>query len=478
MPMSATAERETKTEPPKKLQFVILAVLISALAFITFYHLGSRPLIDYDESIYAQVAQESFQNGNQLGFTWLGNIALHRTEMWFEKPPLMIWLMESSYLVFGVNEFAARFWTAVFAVLTAALVFFFVKKLSQSFAAAILAVAAFFIAFQFSNCAGVLQLDIPVGFFVLLALFSFWQAKEQSRFYFLFWAALGFGVMIKSVIGLLPLPITFIFSMLAKDFGWLKDKKFQLGVLLFLAIVLPWHIAESVCYGKEFWRQYLFYHLLERYSSTLEGNGGSSFFYFDIIFKQGILFWSLMLSLVYFIARSFKSKKHLFVTTAVLFIFLFFSAAGTKLPPYILVIYPFAAMMIGMTLADLSKCLERLRKNSSNIFIATTVFIFMFAGFENDESKLAGENDPQLSSDKAVGEFLKINCPGQPVYYYSANSTRFSIIFYSNRVVGYLSDYPRSRPHGRFVLISTTSPDFQNKTILFTTASEKIYQIE
>src|SRR5271163_1537264 len=115
----------------KKFQFTILAVLISAFAFATFYHLGKRPLIDYDESIYAQVARESLQNGNQLGFTWLGNTALHRSEMWFEKPPLMIWLTEISYLAFGVNEFAARFWTAIFAVLTLPLAFLFTRKLSQ-----------------------------------------------------------------------------------------------------------------------------------------------------------------------------------------------------------------------------------------------------------------------------------------------------------------------------------------------------------
>jgi 4-amino-4-deoxy-L-arabinose transferase-like glycosyltransferase len=463
---------------PKNFQFTILAILISTFACFIFYHLGSRPLVDYDESIYAQVAQESFQNGNQLGFTWLGNIALHRTEMWFEKPPLMIWLVEISYSVFGVNEFAARFWTATFAVLTLPLVFFFARKLSQSFAAAILAVAAFFIAFQFDDFAGVLQLDIPVGFFVLLALFSFWQAKGKSKFYFLFWAALGFGVMIKSVIGLLPLPVIFIYSLTAKDFGWLKNKNFRLGTLLFLAIVLPWHIIESVRYGENFWRQYLFYHVLQRYSGTLEGNGGPFFFYGEIIFRQEILFWSLMISLVYFIAKSFKLKGHLFVTMAALFIFLFFSAAGTKLPPYILAVYPFAATMIGMTLADLSKYLERLRKKSGHVFIAAVTLVFLFAGFENKKSMLAVENNPQLLSDRAVGKFLKVNCPGEPVYCYSMSGTKLSTIFYANRVVGYFSDYPRSKPGGRFVLISTAEPPYQNKTVLFTTANEKVYQIE
>src|ERR1700734_2831935 len=216
-----------------KIQFTLAAaVLIAAFAIITFYRLGARPLQDFDEAIYAQVAHEAMQSGHQLGFTWLGNPPLHRTEMWFEKPPVMIWLIEASDAVFGVNEFAARFWTAIFAILTLPLAFLFAQELSKEtasglgaeggdrgYCAAFLSVAAFFTAFQFIDDARILQMDIPVGFFVLLSMYSFWRAREDSRFYFLFWSALAFGLMVKSVIGLLPLPIIFIFSLLALDFG-------------------------------------------------------------------------------------------------------------------------------------------------------------------------------------------------------------------------------------------------------------------
>ena len=53
-----------------------------------------------------------------------------------------------------------------------------------------------------------------------------------------------------------------------------------------------------------------------------------------------------LLSLAFFAAR--RAKAHRFLTISVLFILLFFSVAGTKLPPYILIVYPFIATMIGM----------------------------------------------------------------------------------------------------------------------------------
>ncbi len=470
-------------------------VLICAFAVITFYRLGNRPLQDYDEAIYAQVAHEAMQSGNQLGFTWLGNPPLHRTEMWFEKPPVMLWLTELSYAAFGVNEFAARFWTAILAIFTLPLTFLFARDLANaagvagggpagarprdfSSRAALLSVVSFFAAFQFSDDARIMQMDIPAGFFVLLAMFGFWRARERFGFHFLFWTALAGGLLVKSVIGLLPLPILFIFSVLARDFRYLQSRNFWLGFLVFLALILPWHLVESLRYGKEFWHQYLFYHLLERYSSALEGNSGPFSFYLVRFLREPLFFWALLPALIYFAAKSFQSKPHLLVTVAVLFIFLFFSTAGTKLPPYILVIYPFAALALGLALADLAAWREKFKAGLGNLFVAALLVAFLVSGFRNARVNLAQENDPQLVSDKAVGEFLKTNCLDEPAYYYSVNRLKPSIIFYSDRMVGYFADYEKTPPAGKFVLIAPKPPDrFADQSVLYSAATEQVYQI-
>lgn len=462
----------------KSFQYAVLAGLVALFSVLTFYHLGSKPLVNYDESIYAQVAREALQNHTPLGFTWVGNTARHQPSMWFEKPPLMVWLVESAENVFGVNEFAARFWTAVFAILTLPLTFLFTRKPSPSPLAPLMATAALFAGYQFVDYARVLQLDIPVGFCVSLSLFAFWRGRERPLFYLLFWTALGAGVMIKSVIGLLPLPVIVIFSALAREFGFLKSKPFGWGALLFLAIVLPWHLVESIRYGREFWHQYLFYHLLQRYSTALEGNAGGVLFYAKILFRQQILFWSLVGSLGYFVAQSRKSRPHLFIAVAVLFIFLFFSAAGTKLPPYILPLYPLAAVMIGMSFADLRQALlEKHHPWAGNTVIGVAAALFVLIGIYHAPFRPSRQTDAEIDSDKEVGKYLETAHLDQPVYFQSVNSIKPEMMFYSNRSIGYFADYPRSKPTGRFLLVSDVPPIYPNTTILFAVQGETVYQI-
>src|SRR4051794_2948286 len=67
----------------------------------------SIPLVGPDEPRYAQVAREMFVRGDWITPT-LGGFN------WFEKPALLYWLEIGAYNIFGINEFAARFGSALF----------------------------------------------------------------------------------------------------------------------------------------------------------------------------------------------------------------------------------------------------------------------------------------------------------------------------------------------------------------------------
>ena len=78
-------------------------VFLLFLAFIGlyFYGLGHFPLLGPDEPRYAQVAREMLLRGDLITPTLGGHL-------WFEKPPLLYWMMVASFKTFGLSEWSAR----------------------------------------------------------------------------------------------------------------------------------------------------------------------------------------------------------------------------------------------------------------------------------------------------------------------------------------------------------------------------------
>src|SRR5580704_16513287 len=85
--------------------------LLLAAATLFFMPLGLHALWDSDEGRYAEIAREMLELKS-----WV--IPHLNYVLYFEKPPLMYWLTAMSMAIFGHNAFAARFWCAVFGVLT------------------------------------------------------------------------------------------------------------------------------------------------------------------------------------------------------------------------------------------------------------------------------------------------------------------------------------------------------------------------
>ena len=76
---------------------------------VLFTNLGSAYLWDRDEPRNAGCAVEMHQRGD-----WVTPI--FNDQMRHQKPAFVYWLMMSAYSVFGVSEFAARFWSATLAL--------------------------------------------------------------------------------------------------------------------------------------------------------------------------------------------------------------------------------------------------------------------------------------------------------------------------------------------------------------------------
>src|SRR5687768_4018859 len=98
-----TKDKGQRTKDKSQFVWIIFAIIIIAV-----YLFGlSVPLLGPDEPRYAQIAREMFQR-NDFVTPKLGGFD------WFEKPALLYWLQIFFYKIFDVNEFAARFGSALF----------------------------------------------------------------------------------------------------------------------------------------------------------------------------------------------------------------------------------------------------------------------------------------------------------------------------------------------------------------------------
>src|SRR5260370_11253932 len=81
---------------------------------VVFHILGtwSLPLIDRDEPRFAEASREMIGRSNYI-------VPYFNNQLRLDKPPLTYWAQVSSYHIFGENDFAARFPSAIAAALTA-----------------------------------------------------------------------------------------------------------------------------------------------------------------------------------------------------------------------------------------------------------------------------------------------------------------------------------------------------------------------
>src|SRR5229473_898978 len=86
-------------------------LLLALAAGLSFPNLGGPSLWDIDEGNNAEAAREMLESGN-----WV--VPTFNYELRVDKPALLYWLQIAAYRIFGVNEFAARFPSAVAALLT------------------------------------------------------------------------------------------------------------------------------------------------------------------------------------------------------------------------------------------------------------------------------------------------------------------------------------------------------------------------
>jgi hypothetical protein len=351
--------------------FGIIFILVYGL-FLIFYKWSGSFM--GDEATYAQVAKESILNNSYMILHWKG-------QLWFEKPPLVIWLNITAFNLFGISETSARLFPGLLGVASAALIFLFAKDLFKS------QLAGFFSGLIFLTSPIILRylrsnmMDIPVGFFVLAACYSVWKIIEgENRWWISLGASLGMGVMTKSVIGLFPVAIFILYLLFfcKKKVSIINNHSIY-GFFVFLAISIPWHLYMTLKFGNTFWKEYIGFHVFNRFANTIfpyPWEGNKPLAYFELFFNwSGIWIWLFLTISVVFVLERYISKrerhcftfwdinvckfeeeeknKYRFLGMWLAVVTLPFFLASTKLPNYMVLAYYPLAIATGGFLAKI-----------------------------------------------------------------------------------------------------------------------------
>jgi 4-amino-4-deoxy-L-arabinose transferase-like glycosyltransferase len=330
-----------------KVKYAHILILCALCFVLFFFRLGDRPLWDVDEGMHAATSKDMVQTGDWITPKFNG-------ENFYDKTPLYNWFAALAFLALGFTEFAARLPAALLGLGTVLVTYLLGKRMFGP-RAGLLGGVVLATSPEFIVLSRVVVHDISLAFFISLALFFFYAAysdeKNRLRNLFLFYGAAGFAVLAKGPIGvLLPGMIIGLFLLVKGRLNFLKEMALGWGALITLLVAAPWYVLISVRNAD-----YLSYFILKQnlgnFLSKTQAHHPQPFYYYIPVFLGGMLPWSFFLPLAFFRALNRRLKQ---VSDGVLFlliwfavIFLFFSAANSKLGTYILPSFPAAALLIG-----------------------------------------------------------------------------------------------------------------------------------
>jgi 4-amino-4-deoxy-L-arabinose transferase-like glycosyltransferase len=378
------------------LRFIPLAVVFLVAVAVLFGKLGDFPLFNPDEGYYAEPAREMLVTGEYV--TTPLNYVVRYT-----KPPLIMWAMIFCYKLFGINEFAARFFGAACGVSLVLATYLFLEKFLGN-RIAIIGGLSLITAPLYFGVAREAITDMPLSLFTAGSLMAFFIAfKERNQVLkWLGYVLVGLAVMTKGPVGaLLPGLIMFIFYLLrGQAANAMTFFQLPIGCLVVSLIALPWFITEIVVTNGAYFREFILRENFERFTSVVDAHKGGWWYHLAAIFG-GFLPWSIFLpqAIVRFFRDTLQeiSKSNIFSRQfltevqvrlwtvsqteeiclfAICWSFItvaFFSASVSKLLPYTLPAFPALAMLVSI---EIERCIMERKKIGLLIPLAVLAVVY------------------------------------------------------------------------------------------------------
>ena len=325
--------------------FWFIFLLISAL-ILYLIDLGNLPLRDWDEGYYGTVAKDIYQNGNWLYLTY-------HNEPFLLKPPLIIWLINMSYLIGGVSEFTTRFPCTLLTACGVPLLYLIGRNIFPIRLPAIFSTSVYLTLLPMVRHGRLAMLDGPINTFFLFSIFCLFKSFDQKNWIIGVGIGLGLIAFTKGILVIALGGILGVFCLLNKSLKIFKNPMFWGGLVLGFLPVILWYPLQIIEYGEKFIKVHFLQQNFDRLSTAVEGNQGSIWYYTIELIKYSfpwLLFFpgGLILAI-----KKYQQSWGKFVLVGLILFIGIISLMKTKLPWYIMPVYPFFSLVVGAYLAEI-----------------------------------------------------------------------------------------------------------------------------
>ncbi|HTZ11424.1 MAG TPA: glycosyltransferase family 39 protein [Candidatus Margulisiibacteriota bacterium] len=357
-----------------------ILILISLSFIFLMWGNGILSLTSPDEVFYVQTAKEMIQHRS-----WLTPYLFDQPQ--FEKPILSFWLFKAGFMLFGISSFSARLFPALFAMIGVIAVYLLgllaVKEEKKAFLSALILTSSGL----YIGLARTVFTDMIFSVFILLSLLSFfWGYSDKAKKAYgsiLFFIFSGLAVLTKGPLGLvIPILIVIYFLAAKKDIRFLYCREFLgWGLLIFMAIALPWYIYMFKRYGYGFIAEFFYNDHLRRFLAAEHPSADKWYFYPASIIGS-VFPWSIFTLCALFSLpnnlRKENASSFLFLTSWIAVVFLIFQFCHSKLTSYIVPLFP----PLSIITADFIYYFIAKKEKSRSVFnpFLITAIIFLIIG--------------------------------------------------------------------------------------------------
>ena len=318
------------------------ALFLLFLCVLTFFlGLGRPAITDSDEAYYAESAREMVERGD-----WL--TPYYNYEYRWQKPVLYYWLTAFTYLILGVGEWSARFWSALAGVGLAFATWAAGRRFTRHEDVGWLAGAIVATTFGYFAIARMSLPDLPLAFFITVT-----TASALDDRWPLAGLAAGLGFLMKG-------PLALLLPGLVFGAVWWRERKTRrvrpgalaLAAGVFALVGLPWYVGMTLEHGTAYLNSFFVGDNFERFATDRFNEPRSPVFYIPVLLG-GLLPWT-----AYLVAAAWRPARELLSRRLALsdeqwrlvlwaaVPLAFFSLSIGKQPRYILPVLPPVAILL------------------------------------------------------------------------------------------------------------------------------------